>query len=164
MMVSKKAFASIIVLLFLLIFLSITIQNKQNTLSDFIILKQVETKKENEYLNFEKVILNSLNNCQENPIIIKEQIVMQVNNFTKDKEYFIINDILKKEENINLFSLNNIIRINVYKPYKKIIIKEVYLTNGINNDKSLSFKINTRNYSSTFIFPKNYFLRKVVFC
>jgi hypothetical protein len=164
MMVSKKAFASIVILLFLLIFLSITIQNKQNNLTDFIIIDQVETKKETEYLNFETILENTLNDCLDNPIIIKEKMIWSINKHIKNKNYFLKNKIDDKEETVTLLSLNEIIRINVYKPSKRIYIKEIHLTNGLFKNKQLGFKINTKNYQSMFLFSDKYYFRKVVFC
>lgn len=163
-MVSKKAFASIVILLFLLIFLSITIQDRKNHLTDLIIIDQVETRKENEYLNFETVIEKNLNDCLDNPIIIKEKMTSSINKHIQNKNYFLKDKISEKEEKISILNLSEIIRINVYKPTKRIYIKEIHITNGLFKKKILGFKINTKNYQSTFLFPENYYFRKVVFC
>lgn len=161
---NQKAFASITILLFLLFFLFITFENKTYA-SDFLIIKQVETKKESTYLNFEKIIENKINNCKDNPSIIKEEIVLEILKFKPENtNFFIKNKINLEKKELNYINLNDIIKVIVYKPSKNIIVKDVYITNGILKNKNLGFIVNTKKYNSIFLFPENYFIRKVVFC
>jgi hypothetical protein len=165
MVVSAKAFASITVLLFLLFFLFITIDVKKEDLTDFIIISQVETRKENTYLNFEMVLKKSLDDCKDDPLKVKESVILESFKFIKNEANFFINDsLLNKNKPIDILSYSEMVKIIVYKPHKTIIVKEVHITNGLFNNKTLGFKINNKRYESSFFFPKKYFLRKVVFC
>jgi hypothetical protein len=161
---NQKAFASIIILLFILFFLFITINNKNQNITDFIIIKQVNTQKETTYLNFETILNNTLNGCEDNVVLIKENILKNSYDYTNKNNFFIQNTVTKKINKINLTSFNKIIKVIVYKPTKNIIIKEIHLTNGILRNQKLGFNITSRRYSEIFLFPENYFLRKVIFC
>ncbi len=77
MAISKKAFASITVLLFMLFFLFITFENKLKDTSDFIIIKQVETRKESIYLSYESLLKNTLNDCVSDPLVVKEKVILE---------------------------------------------------------------------------------------
>jgi len=164
MMWSKKGFASIIILLFLLFFLFIAISSEKEEITDLIVINQVETKKENIYLNFEKTILNNLNNCEENPLIVKESIVSEINRFGKDNNFYIKDLISLEKEKLNLLNTSSITTVIIYKPVKHILVKEVYITNGITSTKQLGFTVSTRKYTSNYFFERKYFLRKVILC
>ncbi len=166
MAINQKAFASIIVLLFLLFFSFIILENKRTDISDFIIIKQAETKKESIYLNFETNIKNTLNNCEEDPLINNLEVIKEANNFinNSDSNFFIKNIISQKEEEVNITYLTEIIKVIVYKPSRNIVVKEVHITNGFLKNKVLGYTLNTSNYKTTFLFPENYSLKKVIFC
>jgi hypothetical protein len=165
MVISAKAFASITVLLFLLFFLFITVDIKKEELTDFIIISQVETKKENTYLNFENILKKSLDDCEDDPLKIKQKVIFESFKFIKNEDNFFINDtLLNKNKPIDVLNYSDIVKIIVYKPHKTIVVKEVHITNGLLNNKTLGFKISNKRYESSFFFPKKYFLRKVVFC
>lgn len=164
MAVSKKAFASITILLFMLFFLFITLENNLNETTDFIIIKQIETKKENIYSNFEKTIKNTLNDCESDPLIVKEKISKNVFEYGNKNNFYIQNTVSKETKKITLQDTKELIRVIVYRPSERILIKEVYITKGIFYNKQLLFIVKNRNYQETFNFPKNYFIREVIFC
>jgi len=164
MAVSKKAFASITILLFMLFFLFITLENNLNETTDFIIIKQIETKKENIYSNFEKTIKNTLNDCESDPLIVKEKISKNVFEYAIENNFYIQNTVSKETKKITLQDTKELIRVIVYRPSERILIKEVYITKGIFYNKQLLFIVKNRKYQETFYFPKNYFIREVIFC
>jgi hypothetical protein len=164
MAVSKKAFASITILLFMLFFLFITLENNLNETTDFIIIKQIETKKENIYSNFEKTIKNTLNDCESDPLIVKEKISKNVFEYGNKNNFYIQNTVSKETKKITLQDTKELIRVIVYRPSERILIKEVYITKGIFYNKQLLLIVKNRKYQETFYFPKNYFIREVIFC
>jgi hypothetical protein len=164
MAVSKKAFASITILLFMLFFLFITLENNLNETTDFIIIKQIETKKENIYSNFEKTIKNTLNDCESDPLIVKEKISKNVFEYAIKNNFYIQNTVSKETKKITLQDTKELIRVIVYRPSERILIKEVYITKGIFYNKQLLLIVKNRKYQETFYFPKNYFIREVIFC
>lgn len=164
MAVSKKAFASITILLFMLFFLFITLENNLNETTDFIIIKQIETKKENIYSNFEKTIKNTLNDCESDPLIVKEKISKNVFEYGNKNNFYIQNTVSKETKKITLQDTKELIRVIVYRPSERILIKEVYITKGIFYNKQLLLIVKNRKYQETFNFPKNYFIREVIFC
>ncbi|NCQ51224.1 hypothetical protein GW796_04900 [archaeon] len=164
MAVSKKAFASITILLFMLFFLFITLENNLNETTDLIIIKQIETRKENIYYNFEKTIKNTLNDCESNPLVVKEKISSNIFEYGNKNNFYIQNTISKEKNKITLLDTTEIIRVIIYRPSERILIKEAYITRGIFYNKQLLFIVKNRNYQETFNFPKNYFIREVVFC
>ncbi len=164
MAVSKKAFASITILLFMLFFLFITLENNLNETTDFIIIKQIETKKGNIYSNFEKTIKNTLNDCESDPLIVKEKISKNVFEYGNKNNFYIQNTVSKETKKITLQDTKELIRVIVYRPSERILIKEVYITKGIFYNKQLLFIVKNRKYQETFNFPKNYFIREVIFC
>jgi len=164
MAVSKKAFASITILLFMLFFLFITLENNLNETTDLTIIKQIETRKENIYYNFEKTIKNTLNDCESNPLVVKEKISSNIFEYGNKNNFYIQNTISKEKNKITLLDTTEIIRVIIYRPSERILIKEAYITRGIFYNKQLLFIVKNRNYQETFNFPKNYFIREVVFC
>jgi hypothetical protein len=164
MAVSKKAFASITILLFILFFLFITLENNLNETTDLIIIKQIETRKENIYHNFEKTIKNTLNDCESNPLVVKEKLSSNIFEYGNKNNFYIQNTISKEKNKITLLDTTEIIRVIIYRPSERILIKEAYITRGIFYNKQLLFIVTNRNYQETFNFPKNYFIREVVFC
>lgn len=160
---NERAFASITLLLFLVFFTSITLEEK-NTTSDFIIIKQVETLKENTYLNFERTIENKLNNCKDDPFSVKLEVVDEIFKFTEKNSFFIENTITNERKEVSYLELLDIVKVIVYKPTKEVTVKEVHITQGILKNKKLGYSINSKKYTSSFLFPENYFIRKVVFC
>lgn len=164
MAVSKKAFASITILLFMLFFLFITLENNLNETTDFIIIKQIETKKENIYSNFEKTIKNTLNDCESDPLIVKEKISKNVFEYGNKNNFYIQNTVSKETKKITLQDTKELIRVIVYRPSERILIKEAYITRGIFYNKQLLLIVKNRKYQETFNFPKNYFIREVIFC
>lgn len=164
MICSEKAFASVTILLFLLFFLFIVVTNEKQEVTDFLIIEQVETRKENIYLNFEKSVLNTLNNCEENHLTVTKEVNKKINDFGRKNDFYILNLKTKEKEKINLLTISDITRVIIYKPIKHVIVKEVYITNGLMSNKQLGFQVNTRKYRSNFLFERKYFLRKVIFC
>lgn len=165
MVISAKAFASITVLLFLLFFLFITTDIKKEELTDFIIISQIETKKESTYLNFQQILDNSINDCKDDPLIVKEHVISESYKFIiKEDNFFITNIITNKEKKIDYLEYAKLIKVIVYKPAKNVIVKEIFITNGILNNKQLLFKTISKRYNSIYFFPENYKVKKVVFC
>jgi hypothetical protein len=164
MAISKKAFASITILLFILFFLFITLENKISQTSDFIIIKQIETRKESTYLNFEQIVKNTLSDCESNPLIVKEKITLKILDYGRENNFFILNTISKDKKEITLLDTQEIIRVIIYRPSKNILIKEMHLTKGLFYNKQLGFLVKNRKYQETFLIPNNYVIREVIFC
>ncbi|NCP72490.1 hypothetical protein GW835_03830 [archaeon] len=148
----------------MLFFLFITLENNLNETTDLIIIKQIETRKENIYYNFEKTIKNTLNDCESNPLVVKEKISSNIFEYGNKNNFYIQNTISKEKNKITLLDTTEIIRVIIYRPSERILIKEAYITRGIFYNKQLLFIVKNRNYQETFNFPKNYFIREVVFC
>ncbi|MDD4049504.1 MAG: hypothetical protein PHX47_00675 [Candidatus ainarchaeum sp.] len=148
----------------MLFFLFITLENNLNETTDFIIIKQIETKKENIYSNFEKTIKNTLNDCESDPLIVKEKISKNVFEYGNKNNFYIQNTVSKETKKITLQDTKELIRVIVYRPSERILIKEVYITKGIFYNKQLLLIVKNRKYQETFNFPKNYFIREVIFC
>ena len=148
----------------MLFFLFITLENNLKDTSDFIIIKQVETRKESIYLSYESLLKNTLNDCVSDPLVVKEKVIIESVKYGVKNDFFIRNNILKTENKVSLLLFPEIIKVIIYKPNKYITIKEVHITKGALYQDNLGFTVKTRKYKSTFLFPDNYVIRKVMFC
>ncbi len=164
--ITKKGFISLFVLLFILTFIFITIQHKPNTIDDFIIIEQAETKKESNILNIQEIITNSLKINTENSSDLKKEVNTRLLEYFSKEDiynYYILNSISNTKQEVSLSKLQDISKIITYKPSKHITIKKYVITNGITKDMLLSFDINTNNYLTIYSFPENYSLMVVVY-
>lgn len=164
MLGTKKAFLSISLLLFFLIFSSLTLNHPLQDSSDFLIIKQIETKKESTYLSFENLLKNSLNNCESNPFVVKEKVVDIFYDFSKQNNFFVYNFFNKKEYVLTRTDLKEFVKVIVYKPTQFTTIKEIHITTSENGLEVIGFFVKNSKYKSKFLIPNNFVIRKVMFC
>jgi len=153
---TKKAFISLFTIFFISVFLLAISNNIEESINDFIIIDQAKIQKQSELHNIENIIKKALMQQTDNPKIIKEIINTKIYNYTKNKDFYVYNKITSKKEKLNIEKLNNLSRIIIYKPNNFVTIKKYILTNGIEQDQSISFEINTRKYQTIQVFPNNY--------
>ena len=133
------------------------------SINDFIIIDQAKIQKQSELLNLETIIENSLQNPEDNPEIIKQITNNIVYDHTLTKDFYVYDKITTQKEKLTLSELNNLSRVIVYKPNNNVTIKKYILTNGILQNKSISFDIETNKYQTTEILQNNYEVSVIVY-
>lgn len=168
MTTKNKGFLSLGVLLFLLIFLSIAVNDRIENNLDFVIVKSQSTKKHSATINFEEMIKQELANPNIDPLTLNAQINSKVINYlssqdTETEDWFIIDINTKKRQKVTLLELQEITKTIVLRPLPNVYVKRYTLTNGINKNKYLGFEQKTSYSKTTFSFPKNYTVEVVVY-
>jgi hypothetical protein len=157
---NSRAFISIFLLLFALIFLLSTLKITPHTFEDLTIIQITNTKKQSEFLNIERVIENTLKKTED-----IHKVNNNIVNYTNKSfaNFHIENQITKKKEKVSSSSLFLISKVIVFKPAKHISVRTYILTNGISKNKLFAYDIKTNNYITHFYFPKNYSVTQVVY-
>jgi hypothetical protein len=168
MFLNKKAFFSIISILFISIFITTLITNniKNNDLEykKIIIANYLNLKKENQILNINEIIKLNLDNDIEDPLILKEMINLKlINYFEKNNVFYILDIIELKESFIDNLTLDDISKVIVYKANNKLLVKKYIITNSINKNLYLKIKIKNKELELNYLFPKNYTIDKYVY-
>ncbi len=158
----QKGFFSIVTLLFVLMFILGTSNQKENIL-DIGIITLAETKQASKMIAFEQIVENNLDNDIENPSRLKKKVNDDLYGFFEDKDLYVYNLITKEKQKMTLTNLDHITHVIVYKPARNVVIKRYKITNGANKDQSLVFFIDSINYQATYFFPKDYMKEVVVY-
>ena len=159
----KKAFISLFTLLFILIFTSILIQQKPQSISDFIVINQAQTKKYNQVLNIQQIIKNTLK-MSENYIDRENVNRNLLNYFLKNKlfDFYIQDNITKQKIPINQLNLDLISKVIIIKPTEYTTYKKYIITNGISKNLYLCMYYQSNNYKTKYCFPKNYSVQVII--
>jgi len=164
-MKTKKGLLSLVVLLFIAVFLSIIVGDRMGESLDFVIVKSQNTKKHSATINFEEFVKRQLNVSETDPITLNEQINVNVINYLKTTEenWHIIDIKTQKKTNITLLELSLISKTIVLRPMPNVYVKRYTITNGIGKDKLLGFELKTSYSKTSFYFPKNYTVEVIVY-
>ena len=168
MKTKNKGFLSLGVLLFLLIFFSVAINDRIENNLDFVIVKSQSTKKHSATINFEEIIKQELSVPNTDPLTLNTQINAKVITYissqnTETEDWFILDINTKKKQRINLLELQEITKTIVLRPMPNVYVKRYTITNGLAKNKYLGFEERTSYSKTTFTFPKNYTVEVIVY-
>lgn len=168
MKTKNKGFLSLGVLLFLLIFFSVAINDRIENNLDFVIVKSQSTKKHSATINFEEMIKQELLLPNTDPLTLNTQINAKVITYlssqdTETEDWFILDINTKKKQKVNLLELQEITKTIVLRPMPNVYVKRYTITNGLAKNKYLGFEERTSYSKTTFTFPKNYTVEVVVY-
>lgn len=168
MKTKNKGFLSLGVLLFLLIFFSVAINDRIENNLDFVIVKSQSTKKHSATINFEEMIKQELLLPNTDPLTLNTQINAKVITYissqnTETEDWFILDINTKKKQRINLLELQEITKTIVLRPMPNVYVKRYTITNGLAKNKYLGFEERTSYSKTTFTFPKNYTVEVIVY-
>jgi hypothetical protein len=157
----QKGLFSVVFLLNMLVFL-IAVDLPSEKLIEFGTINIADTKQKSKIYNLEKIVENNLNNPEEDPVILKSKVNIDLIAFFKNNLH--VCDIINNtQEKIDIISLNLMTHVIVYKPSKHTIVKKYIITTDINKTKYLCFYTDTINYKTKYLFPKLYEKEVVVY-
>lgn len=158
----QKGFFSVILLLYIMVFLlSATIIDDK--ILEFGTITLAKTQQTSQIYNFETIVKNNLNNDIENPQILKQKVNLGIIDFFKNNNLFVYDIIDNTKKEITLIDLELITQVIVLKPTEDILVKRYYITNSLYKNKYLMIEIENVNYQTRFLFPENYYKEVIVY-